>query len=281
MAQIDLLRERIPNEFDDEELYNRILNQLLEDTKNIALANLYPFKDWSLIDLPRKYYNWQLRACVEIKNLLGLQGLKSYSENGLSFTRMSDGLSLALMEELISEAGTIKKKVINNLVKIYIKKDDELWSSSGINVALYKNSQEAYSYSNATLGDTFIAFSKVENGTYQIYASIDDKTKEDIVYTGVDIYVFNNEVTRLIDYYSLTPKQGTGTTLSVKYEDSEGTEISTKTAILKNFSIYISATLEPNYKDLVLLKNGLPVGNPSTFEIYEETTISSSATEDV
>jgi len=115
MAQIDLLKERIANTFDSEEEYESALNRLLDDTKNIALANLYPFEDWSTIELPIKYNNWQLRACEEIYNALGTAGIKRYAENGLSFSRQTDGLiSSTLMSELISCVGTIKKKSTNN-----------------------------------------------------------------------------------------------------------------------------------------------------------------------
>lgn len=110
-TQLDKLKKRIPfsTYFENQEQYETILNDLLEDSKNIALANLYPFLDWSEIELPKKYYNWQLRACLQIKNALGYEGLKSYSENGLRFSRGSDSLlSNELMEELISRVGTLK-----------------------------------------------------------------------------------------------------------------------------------------------------------------------------
>lgn len=110
MAQIDLLKERIPNVFDSEDEYENTLARLLEDTKNIALANLYPFEDWSVIELPIKYSNWQLRACEEIYKALGTAGIRHYAENGLSFTKQTDGLiSNTLMSELISKVGTLKK----------------------------------------------------------------------------------------------------------------------------------------------------------------------------
>lgn len=112
MAQIDLLKERIANTFDSEEEYENALNRLLDDTKNIALANLYPFEDWSVIELPIKYNNWQLRACEEIYKALGTAGIRCYAENGLSFTKQTDGLiSNTLMSELISRVGTLKTKV--------------------------------------------------------------------------------------------------------------------------------------------------------------------------
>lgn len=86
--------------FDTEELYEIVLQGLLEDSKNIALANLYPFLDWSEMELPKKYYNWQIRASVELYKYDQYMGIKSYSENGLGFSRDSDGLSTALLDEI-------------------------------------------------------------------------------------------------------------------------------------------------------------------------------------
>ena len=114
MEQIDLLKLRIPNKYDNEEKYTNTLEALLEDTKNIALSNLYPFEDWSEMELPKKYYNWQIRASVELFHFLGYEGIKSYSENGLSFSRMEDGISADLLDELMPNAGTIKKTTLQD-----------------------------------------------------------------------------------------------------------------------------------------------------------------------
>lgn len=114
MEQIDLLKLRIPNKYDNEEKYTNTLEALLEDTKNIALSNLYPFEDWSEMKLPKKYYNWQIRASVELFHFLGYEGIKSYSENGLSFSRMEDGISADLLDELMPNAGTIKKTTLQD-----------------------------------------------------------------------------------------------------------------------------------------------------------------------
>jgi len=114
MEQIDLLKLRIPNKYDNEEKYTNTLEALLEDTKNIALSNLYPFEDWSEMELPKKYYNWQIRASIELFHFLGYEGIKSYSENGLSFSRMEDGISADLLDELMPNAGTIKKTTLQD-----------------------------------------------------------------------------------------------------------------------------------------------------------------------
>ena len=112
-TQVDKLKKRIPisvTGIKDYELYNNIIEALLEDSKNIALSNIYPFKDWSEMDLPKKYHNWQIRASIELYNLADKAGLKSYSENGLSWSRDTDLLSAGLMDEITPRVGVLRPK---------------------------------------------------------------------------------------------------------------------------------------------------------------------------
>ena len=116
-TQLEKLKVKIPYDediFSSQEIYEIVLNGLLEDSKNIALADLYPFLDWSEMELPTKYYNWQIRASYELYKYDQFMGIKSYSENGLSFSRDSDGLSKSLMNELVPKAGIPKKKEEEN-----------------------------------------------------------------------------------------------------------------------------------------------------------------------
>ena len=111
-TQKEILEKRIPMDITgitDDEVYNDMIDALLEDSKNIALSNIYPFKDWSSLDLPKKYYNWQIRAAIELYNLADKAGIKSYSENGLSWSKATDLLSEGLMEEIIPKVGVLKK----------------------------------------------------------------------------------------------------------------------------------------------------------------------------
>lgn len=113
LTQEEILKKRIPKEITglvDDLDYNDLINELLEDSKNIALSNIYPFEDWSSFDLPAKYNNWQIRAAIELYNLADKAGIKSYSENGLSWSKSSDLLSVGLMEEIMPKVGVIKKK---------------------------------------------------------------------------------------------------------------------------------------------------------------------------
>lgn len=103
--QLSKLKEKIPynkEKFESEENYIKVLSNLLEDTKNIALSTLYPFlEDFEGKKLSSKYNNWQLRACVELHKWQNNSGVKAYSETGLSWNRDNDGpLSNSLMEEL-------------------------------------------------------------------------------------------------------------------------------------------------------------------------------------
>lgn len=108
MEQLERLKLRIPYDeykYENEELYEAFLNSLLEDTKDIALNRLYPFL-LVFPELPKKYHGWQIRACVELNDTYGFRGFKSYKENGLEFTRATDGmLTVSLLEELVPYAG--------------------------------------------------------------------------------------------------------------------------------------------------------------------------------
>lgn len=111
--QLALLEKRIPYDediFGSQENYEDVLNNLLEDAKYIALAEIYPFQDFSLLDLPKKYLNWQIRASVELYNLGDKDGILSYSENGLSWTKESGRLSKSLMGELTRKIGVPRKE---------------------------------------------------------------------------------------------------------------------------------------------------------------------------
>ena len=113
LTQKEILMKRIPIEItgiDFIEDYENMIDALLEDSKNIALSIRYPFEDWSDLDLPRKYYNWQIRAAIELYNLADKAGIKSYSENGLSWSKATDLLSEGLTEEITPKVGVIKKK---------------------------------------------------------------------------------------------------------------------------------------------------------------------------
>ena len=112
--QLELLQQRIEYDkkiFGDEDTYESVLNRLLEDSKFIALSIRFPYQDYSNMDLPSKYKNWQLRCCQEIYQGIGTEGIKSYAENGLSWTRDSGYISYELRSEIESFVGYIQEEV--------------------------------------------------------------------------------------------------------------------------------------------------------------------------
>lgn len=112
MAQLEKLELRIPYDediFQNVSTYRQVLENLLEDSKNMCLSILYPYEDISTMDLPSRYENWQLRACIELFNMADKQGIINYTENGISWGKKSDGLSVSLMNELTSRVGVPKR----------------------------------------------------------------------------------------------------------------------------------------------------------------------------
>lgn len=114
-TQKELLKSRIVYNqelFSNEQLYNQIIDDLLEDSKFIALSILFPYEDYSDMDLPSKYNNWQIRASIELFNMADKSTFISYSENGINFSKLTDGLSVSLINELTPKAGIPKRKEI-------------------------------------------------------------------------------------------------------------------------------------------------------------------------
>ncbi len=117
-TQLELLKQRIvfeENVFSDIETYEKVLIRLLEDSKYQALSLRFPYQDYYGMELPKKYYNWQLRCCEEIYKMIGTNGIISYSENGLSWTRDSGSISKNLRDEIEPIVGYIKSKEVENV----------------------------------------------------------------------------------------------------------------------------------------------------------------------
>lgn len=95
--------------------YEEIILDLLENSKSICLETLFPYNDFSSYLLPKKYYNWQIRCCIELYNLADKQGITNYSENSLSWSKLTDGLSNDLMNKLTSRVGVPKKEEDRNV----------------------------------------------------------------------------------------------------------------------------------------------------------------------
>ena len=105
---ITRLEKRIPyneDKFGEKSNYDLILEDLVLNARNIGLSRVFPFYDYSTKTLPQKYANWQYRCAIELYNLADKAGFSTYSENGLSWGKMSDGISKQLLEEITSKAG--------------------------------------------------------------------------------------------------------------------------------------------------------------------------------
>ena len=120
-SQKEKLQRRIKYDadiWDNKKDYENALEDLLEDSENIGLSILYPFEDFSEKQFPKKYYNWQIRCCIELYNLADKQGITNYSENSLSWSKLTDGLSNDLMNkfpysELLNKHNGVKQYEVN------------------------------------------------------------------------------------------------------------------------------------------------------------------------
>ena len=107
------LEDRIPYReaiFKNQDIYEDFIDDLIDISKDIVLSIRFPFvDDYSEMEVPSKYKSWQFRCCLELYNGIGKEGLTSYSENGLSWSKSTDLLSQGLMEEITPRVGVLKK----------------------------------------------------------------------------------------------------------------------------------------------------------------------------
>ena len=106
--QLPALKLRIPNDeayFTNATEWENVLKDLLETSKSILFDKLFPFDDSVEYVIPTRRYEWQLRCCVELFNLADKAGITNYSENDISWTKISDGLSRGLMNQIMSSVG--------------------------------------------------------------------------------------------------------------------------------------------------------------------------------
>ena len=112
-TQFDKLKKRLPYDEDifvKYDNYLAVLQDLLDDSESISLETLYPYEDTSEMSLPKQYNNWQIRCCLELYHLNGKAGLSNYAENGISWSKLTDGLSIQLMNKLTSKVGVPKNE---------------------------------------------------------------------------------------------------------------------------------------------------------------------------
>ena len=165
-----------------------------------------------------------------------------------------------------------------NTVTVTIKKDGSAWSSSGINVALYSGTTAKYAYSAGTASGSTVTWSGVIPGTYNVYAGKSGGLKTTLVDTGVDVIV-SSTGSATINYYTISRSQGTGTTLTTKYDSSSGTAFTSNTVMLSGITLWASSTASSGY-NTATLKHGSTTMTASgaTFTVSATETITSAAT---
>lgn len=109
---LDRLQKRIPYSeklFGTKLNYDMILEDIVLSARDLGLSRVYPFYDYSTKTLPNKYAQWLYKCCIELYNLADKTGFITYSENGLSFGKLTDGVSRQLLEEIMSKPGVPNK----------------------------------------------------------------------------------------------------------------------------------------------------------------------------
>lgn len=82
-------------------LFTIMLNRATE----LGLNILYPFhEDLTDFVIPSRYSNWQVKCAIELYRNDGKDGIVSYSENQLSWTKDKGGISKDLINELVPYA---------------------------------------------------------------------------------------------------------------------------------------------------------------------------------
>lgn len=86
-----------------------LLADCIESAKAIYLSLRFPYTpdDQLPTDVERRYQDWQYRAALEIYSKSGAEGQTAHSENGISRTWDSAGISEALKREIVPKCGVI------------------------------------------------------------------------------------------------------------------------------------------------------------------------------
>lgn len=101
MTQLERLKLRITETTNDLEL-----EDLLESAKAVILSRRYPFGEVP-DEIEKRYQDLQIRIAVELYNKRGAEGETSHSENGISRTYSSAGVSEELLREITPKGGVV------------------------------------------------------------------------------------------------------------------------------------------------------------------------------
>ena len=101
MTQLERLKIRITENASDMEL-----EDLLESAKAVILSRRFPFGDVP-DEIENRYKDLQIRIAVELFSKLGAEGELSHSENGVSRSYASAGVSEDLLREITPKGGVV------------------------------------------------------------------------------------------------------------------------------------------------------------------------------
>ena len=86
---------------------NKILSQMFTLAEGIVLNRRYPFGIPEGATVPTQYEHVQLQIAVELFSKMGAEGQTAHSENGISRTYESAGVSQALLKRIMPICGSV------------------------------------------------------------------------------------------------------------------------------------------------------------------------------
>ena len=101
MTQLERLKIRITENVPDEEL-----EDILESAKAVILSRRFPFTEHP-DEIESRYKDLQIRIAVEMFNKRGAEGETAHSENGVSRSYSSAGVSEELLREITPKGGVV------------------------------------------------------------------------------------------------------------------------------------------------------------------------------
>lgn len=99
MTQLERLKVRIPEEDD-----NSLLEELLENAKEIIFAHRFPYLDWP-DDVENRYKGLQISIAEELYSKIGASGELVHTENGVTRHWGSESVSKELLMKIIPKCG--------------------------------------------------------------------------------------------------------------------------------------------------------------------------------
>ena len=102
MTQLERLRIRIP----ETDISDIELEDILESAKAVIMSRRFPFSEYPP-ELEERYKDLQIRIAVEMISKRGAEGETAHSENGVSRSYSSAGVSEELLREITPKVGVV------------------------------------------------------------------------------------------------------------------------------------------------------------------------------